>query len=158
MRAYFSSGPLAGLLLCAIAQLPAIATAQTEALPAIAKETYRPRPEVTTPLVPAVRAPVVTDRVVVQPRVVTAPSVTVVEKPVVAGVVAATPVASWWAAFARNRYGYYDDAFSDDDWFYDYYELPRATPVVVERPAGTILGYRTTWTYEPAAERALFSW
>lgn len=168
MRAQLSEWLFTASPLLMLAAFPAIAGAQTEGLPAIARETFRPRSEV-VPIAPAPSAPVVTERVAVERRpteplappvtVVEKPPVAVVEKPVIREAVAvAGPVTTWWSAFSRNRYGYYDDGFVDDDWYYDYYEMPRATPVVVARPAGTLLGFRTNWIYEPAAERGLFSW
>jgi hypothetical protein len=167
MRAH----PFLWLILAAVAIRPSIVRAQTEGLPAIAKETFRPRSEV-VPVAPV--TPAVTERVAVEPRLAEpqAPPVTVVEKPpvaverpavvvekpVVRETVVAEPVTTWWVGFARNRFGFYDDGYVDDDWYYDFYETPKAAAVVVRRPAAVPLGYRTGWSYEPLAERGLFSW
>ena len=50
-----------------------------------------------------------------------------------------------------------DDGFTDDNWFYDYYELPPTT-LAVEQPATTAQGYRTSWRYDPLVEQRLFRW
>ena len=96
-------------------------------------------------------------------RVVRTPAAVVTERPVVRQeVVAPAAVVTWWDAFVRNSYGFYDDGYLDDNWFYDYYEVPRpaCAVTVVERPASNtaVLGHHTTWVYEPVAERGLFSW
>src|SRR5262245_6264108 len=135
---------------------------QSETLPAIAREVYAPKPVVRVPVAPAVAVPAAPVRAVTE-QVVTeaAPPVAVAERTVV-GEQAVVPsrIVTWWDAFARNRYGHYDDGYLDDNWYYDYYELPRAAPaaVVVDRAVGTVPGHRTTWMYEPVAERGLFSW
>lgn len=132
--------------------LPAAAIAQTVGTQAIARDLFTDRP---VPGVPARVIPESPPRTIVQERIVTAraiPERTVVERPVVRErVVVREPAVTWWDVFARNRYGYYDDAYFDDNWFYDYYEVPRAT-----RRAATP-GLRTGWTYEPTAERGLFN-
>jgi hypothetical protein len=141
------------LFLATIATLlPAVAMAQTEGAQAIARDVFSDRP---VPGVPARVIPESPPRTVVQERVVTervVPARTVVERPVVRErVVVSEAPARWWDVFARNRYGYYDDAYFDDNWFYDYYELPR-----IQRGAATP-GFRTGWTYDPVAERGIFS-
>lgn len=129
-----------------------------------------------TPVVaPVVRQPVVTGSVVtpstVAPSIVTQRVPAVVERaaPLVAPpVVAARPVVretlvspartvAWWDAFGKLRYGFYDDGFTDDNWFYDYYEAPPAT-VAVEQPVAVAPGARTSWRYDPQVEQRLFRW
>jgi hypothetical protein len=165
------------LLLLAI---PGLAIAQTSTTPAIARETFAPQAEPRIPAIPprvvappAVAEAVTAERVpgrVVQGQVPT--RVTEREGPAVvaAPVVAARPVvaesavvpvgaASWWTALVGSRYGFYDDAYVDDNWFYDYYEVPAvAAAVAVPRVTSVTPGYYTNWLYDPAAERALFSW
>jgi len=99
---------------------------------------------------------------VVEPRavapVVVAPAVMPATREVVRETVVAPPVVgSWWDAFGKLRYGFYDDGFSDDNWFYDYYETPPAA-VAVERPASAAVGNRTSWRYDPLVEQRLFRW
>jgi len=161
------------LIAFAILLLPtvaAVALAQTESLPAIAKETYRPKPELPPPGSPP-RA--VTERLVAEPRVIAesvpAPPVAVsppvaverpvvVERPAVASRALIAPrTTRWWDVLSSARYGFYDDGNVDDNWYYDYYDLPKPA-VVVAPSAGTATGYRTAWTYEPVAEAGLFSW
>jgi len=158
MRFVCCALPLVGL-----AMFSAVATAQTESVPAIARETYRPKPALPPPAGAPTRG--VTERLVAEPRVVAeavpAP-VVVAEKPVVVERVA-TPqrVRTWSDALARFRYGYYDDGNLDDNWYYDFYDPQPAVVVApaVTRPSSSANpGYRTSWTYEPVAERGLFSW
>jgi len=146
---------------------PPSSEAQDAALPTIAREVYGPRANIPVPAVPPplVPAKAVLDPVapapVVAERVVRTLAAVVTERPVVReAVVAPAAVVTWWDAFARNIYGFYDDAYLDDNWYYDYYELPRTTRAVtvVERPSGAALGHHTSWVYEPVAERGLFSW
>src|SRR5262245_25970493 len=90
--------------------LPGLATAQVPVVP----------PRITT--VPVVTKAIVPARVVERP-VAVAPAVPVEERPIVREAVAAPArVVSWWDAFGKMRYGFYDDGFADDNWFYDYYE------------------------------------
>jgi hypothetical protein len=137
---------------------PSTTLAQTATTPVYAAEAHRPR-QSTTERLPAV--PVVTDRIVTQ-RVVTEPPVAadvmVTDRAAVRPAVITPPVTTprttaWWEAFTQSRYGYYNDAYVDDNWFYDYYSPP--TTAVVSRP---VTGYRTGWLYEPMAERGLFNW
>ena len=119
------------------------------------------------PVVPAVvRPPVVAETVVaerVPARVVESvtpvvPPVTVTARPVVPEtIVAPARTVTWWDAFGKMRYGFYDDGFTDDNWFYDYYELPPTT-VAVAQPAAEPAGYRTSWRYDPLVEQRLFRW
>ncbi len=110
---------------------------------------------------PAVAETVVTERVparvveevlpVVAPAVVTA-------RPIVReAIVAPTRTVTWWDALARMRYGFYDDGFADDNWFYDYYDGPPTT-VAVEQPVAAAPGGRTSWRYDPQVEQRLFRW
>jgi len=150
---------LFGVLTVASLALPKSGLAQTEALPAISRETYRQRQETPVPAVPLRVVPerVLPERVVVE-RVTPEP-VVVAERAAVREVVTPRPVVAWFDAFVRNRYGYYDDGYLDDNWFYDYYEYAVPKAAVVTPPVtATTPGYRTSWIYEPAAERALFSW
>ena len=143
------------LLMCTAKSL-----GQTETLPAIAREVYAPKPVVRVPVAPAVAMPAAPVRAVTE-RVVTEEVPAVAERTVVREqAVVPSRIVTWWDAFIRNRYGHYDDGYLDDNWYYDYYELPRAAPaaVVVDRAVGTVPGHRTTWMYEPVAERGLFSW
>jgi len=121
-----------------------------------------------TPVVPSpvVRPPIVT-RAIAPPRVVevapVVPPATITARPVVReAVVRETAVAparsvTWWDAFGKLRYGFYDDGFTDDNWFYDYYEMPPAT-VAVEQPVIDTAGIRTSWRYDPLVEQRLFRW
>jgi hypothetical protein len=130
--------------------LPGLSLAQTAVVP--------PR---------VVGAPVVTRAIVpprvVEPRVVAPAAVAPVavvpatREVVRETVVAPTGVGSWWDAFGKLRYGYYDDGFADDNWFYDYYESPPAA-VAVERPVSAAVGNRTSWRYDPLVEQRLFRW
>jgi len=113
-----------------------------------------------------VDAPVVAEAIVplrVPPRtaegaVAVVPSATVTARPVVReAVVAPARTLSWWDAFGKLRYGFYDDGFTDDNWFYDYYETPPTT-VAVQQPASAAQGYRTSWRYDPLVEHRLFRW
>jgi len=153
MRAVFALG----LLLLTTATV----MGQTETLPAIAREVYAPKPEVRVTPLPAAIVPAAPVRAVTERVVTEAPPapVAVAERAVVREQ-AVTPggVVTWWDAFARNRYGYYDDSYLDDNWYYDYYELPKAAAVIVDRSVTAVPGHRTTWIYEPLAERGLFSW
>jgi hypothetical protein len=109
-----------------------------------------------TPVLPApvVRPPVVAETVVTE-RV---PPVTVTARPVVReAVIPPAGTLTWWDAFGKMSYGFYDDGFTDDNWFYDYYEMPPAT-VAVEQPAVERAGSRTTWRYDPLVEHRLFRW
>ncbi len=134
--------------------LPGFSSAQTAVVP----------PRVVGP--PVVARAIVPPRVVerpVAPAIAVAPTVTVEERPVVreavvapAGVAPAR-VVSWWDSFTKLRYGFYDDGFADDNWFYDYYETPPAA-VAVERPASVNVGNRTSWRYDPLVEQRLFRW
>jgi hypothetical protein len=157
-----------------LAALPAVVAAQVggapdSALPALRREVYGPRANVPVPAVPPVELPAktivdpVTPAPVVAERVVRTPAAVVAARPVVAQeVVAPAAVVTWWDAFVRNSYGFYDDGYLDDNWYYDYYELPRAARAmtVVQRSATSVpvQGHHTSWVYEPVAERGLFSW
>ena len=163
---FFVLFSLVGILV--VAAMALAAAAQDAALPTIAREVYGPRANVPVPAVPPVQVPAKTviDPVVPAPaiaeRVIRTPAAVVIERPVVrTEVVAPAAVVTWWDAFARNTYGFYEDGYLDDNWYYDYYELPRAARAVtvVERPTGgAALGHHTSWVYEPVAERGLFSW
>jgi hypothetical protein len=150
----------AALILLGTICLPLLAKGQTEGAPAIARDTFRRQVEsnerVVVPprVVREVRVP---DPVIVE-RAAVVERPAVVERQVVRQAVVPERTVTWWTAFARNRYGYHDDAYVDDDWYYDFYELPRAAPAVVDRAVGTLPPYRTTWIFEPVAERGLFSW
>jgi hypothetical protein len=140
-----------------------IAAGQDEGLPAIAREVYRPHTE----LPPAPAARVVTERLVTEPPI--APQRVVDDTPTVAGavvtrgaVVAPATVATSVAAglptvFPRYTFGFYDDGNVDDNWYYDYYEMPKAA-VVVKPPTDALPGFRTNWTYDRREEAGLFSW
>jgi hypothetical protein len=150
---------IVALLLPAILlSFPLLVNAQDEALPAIAREVYRPHTEL--PPAPAPR--VVTERLVTEPPIVPQPVVddtpTAVGAVVTRGAVVAPAVVSTPAsAFSRFRFGFYDDGNVDDNWFYDYYEVPKAAVVV--RPATDAMpGFRTTWTYAPLYEQGIFNW
>ena len=122
--------------------MPRAAVAQTESLPAIAREVYSRRAEQEIPVVP--------------PRVVRPPVAAVSRLPPAGPAVVVGRGPTWLDALATIRYGYYDDGYVDDNWFYDYYELPSA--VAVEAPTNAAPGYRTSWRYDPAAEQRLFRW
>ena len=118
-------------------------------------------------LVPRVTDPPIAAEATVPPRlpprtaggaVTIAPPVTVTARPVVPeAVIAPGRTITWSEAFGRLRYGFYDDGFTDDNWFYDYYEtLPAA--VAVEQPVSPGQGYRTSWRYDPLVEQRLFRW
>jgi len=159
-----------------VAALPTVAAAQVggapdSALPAIAREVYGPRANVPVPAIPPIELPAkaivdpVTPAPVAAERVVRTPAAVVAARPVVAQeeVVAPAAVVTWWDAFIRNSYGFYDDGYLDDNWYYDYYELPRPATravTVVQRPGSStpVQGHHTSWIYEPVAERGLFSW
>jgi len=139
-----------------------VATGQDEGLPAIAREVYRPHTE----LPPAPAARVVTERLVTEPpirpqRVVddtpTVAGAVVTPGAVVAPAVVAPPVASLPSVFPRFQFGFYDDGNADDNWYYDYYEVPKAA-VVVKPPTDALPGFRTNWTYDRREEAGLFSW
>lgn len=156
---FLKCSSLAALLVLGIASgLPVVCHAQTEGLPAIAREVYRPHTELPPTPVPRV----VTERLVTEPPIVS--PVVVDDKPAVAGnLVVPGPVVTAQAAvalpgpFARYSYGFYDDGNADDNWYYDYYEVPKA--VVVAKPVTDAApGFRTNWRYAPLAERGLFSW
>jgi len=119
-----------------------------------------------TPVVaPVVRQPVVTENIVTErvPAIVeraaplVAPAVVTARPVVRETVVAPTRTVTWWDAFGKMRYGFYDDGFTDDNWFYDYYELPAAT-VAVEQPVAVAPGARTSWRYDPQVQQRLFRW
>lgn len=163
---------LFALFVCPAA-LPVVAVAQvgdapSNTLPAIRREVYGTRANLPEPAVPpaALPAKTIVDPVpvpAVAERVVRSPAAVVTERPIVRQeVVAPGAVVTWWDAFARNSYGFYDDGYLDDNWFYDYYEVPRAARAVtvVQRPASNtpVQGHHTSWVYEPLAERGLFSW
>jgi hypothetical protein len=159
-----------------LAAMPAVGVAQVageasdSALPALRREVFGPRANVPVPAIPPVELPAKTivDPVapapVVAERVVRTPAAIVTERPVVAQeVVAPAAVVTWWEAFVRNSYGFYDDGYLDDNWYYDYYDVPRPAAravTVVQRPGSNapVQGHHTSWVYEPVAERGLFSW
>jgi len=131
---------------------------QDEGLPAIAREVYRPHTEL--PPAPAPR--VVTERLVTEPPIV--PPSVVDDAPTVPGavvaqgaVVAPATVASWPSVFSRYTFGFYNDGNADDNWYYDYYEVPKAA-AVVKPPTDALPGFRTNWTYDRLAESGIFSW
>jgi hypothetical protein len=110
---------------------------------------------------PAATPAVVTERVPVRVVEEVAPAVVpavVTTRPVVAeAALAPAGAATWWDAFGKMRYGFYDDGFTDDNWFYDYYEAPPTT-VAVAQPVAAASGTRTSWRYEPQVEQRLFRW
>ncbi len=120
-----------------------------------------------TPVVPPViRQPVVAETVVTER--VPAPVVTEVAPVAAPAVVTTRPVVretlvapattvTWREAFGKMRYGFYDDGFTDDNWFYDYYEMPPTT-VAVQQPVAAAPGTRTSWRYDPQVEQRLFRW
>jgi hypothetical protein len=113
----------------------------------VAKDALPPPPAVVQERV-VLPARVATDRVERVP--LPAPAV---ERPILeTRVVVARPTLRWWEVLTRSRYGYYDDAYFDDNWYYDYYESP-----AVASASGEVT-YRTSWLYAPTAERGLFSW
>jgi hypothetical protein len=159
------------------------ARAQTEGAAAIARETHARLAEQQLPVLPprVVPPPVVTDAIVRErlparvadglvPTPVTdrySPAVITPPGGVVEGVVTARPVvtsrvpavsgvAAYSNAYSKMRYGFYDDGLVDDNWFYDYYEIP--VTVAVQPASGSAPGYRTSWRYDPAAEQRLFRW
>jgi len=148
-------------LLAALAcLLPAACYAQTEGTVGLARDVYaRKVIQDSLPPPPAV----ITERVVLPERVVTERVVrvpvpaplpaTVVERPILAErVVVTQPTGNWRDVLAESRFGYYDDSYFDDNWYYDYYESPQ-----VAAPSG-VARFRTGWFYAPTAERGLFSW
>ena len=125
-------------------------------------------PVVPVPIVPApvVRPPVVAETVVtervpapiVESVTPIVPATTVATRPVVREtVVAPARAVTWWDAFGRMSFGFYDDGFTDDNWFYDYYEVP-AVAVAVAQPVSRTDGTRTSWRYDPVVEQRLFRW
>lgn len=144
------------------------AAAQTEGLPAIAREVYRPHTEVP----PAGTPRVLTERLVTEPPIV--PLKVVDDTPAVAaGAVAASATgvttgrvvlpdaaaATFAGPLARYTYGFYDDGNADDNWYYDFYDMPKAAAAVVVKPTTDATpGFRTNWTYAPLAEEGFFSW
>ena len=137
-----------------------IAVGQDEGLPAIAREVYRPHtglPPASVPRVvmervvtePPIVPPKVVDDVPVIPRAVVVPSPAVVTS----AVTVAGPT-----ILGRYSFGFYDDGNADDNWFYDYYEAPKAAAVVVKPTTDAAPGFRTNWTYVPLFERGLFTW
>jgi len=158
--------------------IPCAARAQTEGAAAIARETHVRQADQQVPVLPprVVSPPIVTDAVVrerlparvadglvptrvidqTSPAVITPPG-GVVESIVTARpVIATSPPATWLSTFSSMRYGYYDDGLVDDNWFYDYYEIPARA--VVQPPTSSAPGYRTAWRYDPTAEQRLFRW
>jgi len=158
------------------------AWAQTEGAAAIARETHARLAEQQLPVLPprVIPPPVVTDAIVRErlpahvadglvptpvtdrysPAVITPPGSVVqgvvTARPVVTARVPVSGVATYTSAYAKMRYGFYDDGLVDDNWFYDYYEIPTAT--AVQPATGSAPGYRTSWRYDPAAEQRLFRW
>jgi hypothetical protein len=118
-----------GLFAVVAISMPAFAIAQTEGTPAIAREVFGREVERA-----AARVPVVVEQRVVPRRI---------------AVQAIQPPSRWWDTLAKSRCGYYDDAYFDDNWYYDYYEAAAPT-------RGTDVRYRTPWLYSPVAERGLF--
>ncbi|HEY2412120.1 MAG TPA: hypothetical protein VGI40_07750 [Pirellulaceae bacterium] len=151
-------GMYAALIASLFGAFPLVAVGQDEGLPAIAREVYQPR----TGLPPAATPRVVTERLVTEPAIVPPPVVD--DTPTVAGavvapgaVIAPTVAATWPSAFARYAFGFYDDGNADDNWYYDYYQVPKAA-VVVKPPTDALPGFRTNWTYDRREEAGLFSW
>jgi hypothetical protein len=164
---FFKCSTITGLFVVGVASaFPGVSPAQTEGLPAIAREVYRPHTEL--PPAPAPR--VVTERLVTEPPIV--PPRVVDDTPVVSRAVVqssavvvtpASPIPAVAVAgpsiFSRYSFGFYNDGNADDNWYYDYYEAPKtAATVVVKPPTDSAPGFRTNWTYAPLAERGLFSW
>jgi hypothetical protein len=128
--------------------LAGLAAAQTLVVPPVVRQ-------------PVVAPAVVIERVparVIEPAAPIVPATTVATPPFVREtVVAPARTATWWDAFGRMSYGFYDDGFTDDNWFYDYYEVPAAA-VAVAQPVSTTDGTRTSWRYDPVIEQRLFRW
>jgi len=118
--------------------------------PTVAPAVVRPA-AVVAPAVPAV-APAA----VVSPApAIAAPAAAVVAP--AATVVTPAVTTNWSSVFPRFKFGFYDDGNVDDNWFYDYYETPKAA-VVVKPTTDALPGFRTSWTYDRAEEAGLFSW
>ena len=121
-------------------------------------------PIVPAPVVrpPVVAETVVTERVparVVEPVAPIVPATTVVARQVVREtVVAPARTVTWWDAFGRMSCGFYDDAFTNDNWFYDYYDVPAPTVAVAQPVVSPTDGTRTSWRYDPVVEQRLFRW
>ena len=113
-----------GLFAAAALSVPAAAVAQTEGTPAIAREVFGREVERA-----AARVPVVVEQRVLPRRII---------------VQEIQPPSRWWDTLAKSRFGYYDDAYFDDNWYYDYYEGPPAARDPDAR-------FRTTWLYSPVA-------
>jgi hypothetical protein len=163
----------AAVLLPLLGSLPRFTIAQDEGLPAIAREVYQPH----TALPPAPAPRAVTERLVTEPPIV--PPRVVDDTPTVAGavvtpaaavvtpsatvvtpaatVVAPAVVSSVVTSFSRYTFGFYDDGNADDNWYYDYYQVPKAA-VVVKPTTDAAPGFRTNWTYDRREEAGLFSW
>jgi hypothetical protein len=86
---------------------------------------------------------------------VATPSAVVTERVLSPGVLARDRSGLWWEDFALLRFGYYDDGYVDDNWFYDYYDAPVRRAVVAPVASAP---YRTTWIYDRLGESGLFSW
>jgi len=128
-----------------VVALPGLLWAQTAVVP----------PRVVGP--PVVSKAIVPARIVERPVAVAPAAAATTREIVPEAVVAPMRVTSWPDAFGKLRYGYYDDGFADDNWFYDYYESPPAA-VAVTRPASAAVGNRTSWRYDPLVEQRLFRW
>jgi hypothetical protein len=134
--------------------LAGLAAAQTPVVPPVVRQPVV-APAIVTERVPA---RVVEPAVPIIPATTVVPATTVATRPLVREtVVAPARTVTWWDAFGRMSYGFYDDGFSDDNWFYDYYEVPAATVAVVQ-PVSTTDGTRTSWRYDPQVEQRLFRW
>jgi hypothetical protein len=168
----------AALIMPLLGAFSCVAVGQDEGLPAIAREVYRPHTEL-----PPARAPrVITERLVTEPPIV--PPRVIDDTPTVAGAVvspgavvapavvappAGTPAVvsptvvtpagatAFPSVFARYTFGFYDDGNADDNWYYDYYDVPKAA-VVVRPTTDALPGFRTNWTYDRREEAGLFSW
>jgi hypothetical protein len=103
--------------------------------------------------------PTAVGAVVAQGPAVVAPTTVAAPTPVVAPttVVAPAVVPSWPSVFTRYTFGFYDDGNVDDNWYYDYYQVPKAA-VVVKPQTDALPGFRTNWTYDRREEAGLFSW
>jgi hypothetical protein len=143
---------MTGLFAAILLAMPSMGQAQTEGAVGLARDVFAR--EVIKDSLPPPPA-VIEERVVLPERVVrerTPLPARVVERPILEERVIAQPALRWWEVLTRSRYGYYDDAYFDDNWYYDYYESPAIAA------ASGAARYRTSWLYAPTAERGLFSW
>lgn len=132
-----------GFLAAIALALPATCAAQTEGAVGLSRDVHS-REVIKDSLPPP---PAVVQERVVLPASVPLPA-RVVARPIVEErVVVAQPA----NAPPQSRFGYYDDSYVDDNWYYDYY-----APPVAAAPSGALS--RTAWAYAPTAEDGIFSW